>query len=797
MTTATLTGTTILQYHIGPRLGSGGMGEVYIADDRRLGRQVALKFLPPDRRRDSDSRARLFREAQAASLLQSPHIAVTYDLVEHDDAMFIAMEYVEGELISERIARGPLPVPESLDIAAQVAEALDEAHGRGVTHRDIKSANLIQTRRGLVKVLDFGLAKLEIPSSVEATLQTQPDILVTAPGMVLGTIAYMAPEQLRGDAVDQRVDLWALGVVLYEMLTATLPFRGNTLAAVFDQILHQEPPSPRQVSAAIPLDVEHVVRRALQKAPVSRYNAARDMYNALRHAARHIETGKSTTGVRPVQVDTGERTIAVLTFTNVTGDAADDWIGTGIAETVTADLKNVRNVTVIGRAQVFEQLKSVNAETGRSGDSLAIEIGRRLGAWWVVSGAYQRVGDRIRITAQLVEVLNGTLLRTLKIDGGVGEIFELQDRIVFDLSRSLNVKLEKAEADAIERDETSSVEAFEAYSRGVLNMRSAGRDAIDRAISLFERAVELDPKYAQAWAALGGAFTLKGGFLGIPSLVEKSIEPLRRALSLQPSLVNALVWLGGALAGLGKLDEGLASLHRAVEIEPDNADAHQALARAYWLMKGMVPEGIAEMRKALELNPEAGYTHLQLSMLEALSGNLDAAEASARQAIDLQERAISGTEGLLIVGAHARLGYVHYLRGDYDAAYVEFRRELEYVNTSDHALRERTVIELHQKLSAVHDARGEHAEAMRFGDLAIQAHARRVAAGADDPATRYYIAAIYARRGDVERTREHLSLPMSRLRQFTRWRIERDIDFDRVRNQLQESGSRNQESGPH
>jgi serine/threonine protein kinase/tetratricopeptide (TPR) repeat protein len=781
---AALTGTTILQYHIGPRLGSGGMGEVYIADDRRLGRQVALKFLPAERRRDADSRARLFREAQAASLLQSPHIAVTYDLIEHEDAMFIAMEYVEGELISDRVARGPLPVAESLDIAAQVAEALDEAHGRGVTHRDIKSANLIQTRRGLVKVLDFGLAKLEIPSSVEATLQTQPDILVTAPGMVMGTIAYMAPELLRGDAVDHRVDLWALGVVLYEMLTATLPFRGNTLAAVFDQILRQEPSPPAQINPAIPLDVEHVVRRALQKAPVSRYNAARDMHNALRHAARRLETGASTSGVQPALVETGERTIAVLTFANLTGDAADDWIGTGIAETVTADLKNLHHVTVIGRAQVFEQLKNVSAETGRTGDSLAIEIGRRLGAWWVVSGAYQRIGDRIRITAQLVEVLNGTLLRTVKIDGQVGEIFELQDRIVFDLSRSLNVKLEKAEADAIERDETSSVEAFEAYSRGVLNMRSAGRDAMDRAIALFERAVQLDPKYASAWAALGGAYTLKGGFLGMPSLLEKAIEPLRRALRLNPSLVNAHVWLGSALSGLGKLDEGLASLRMAVTIEPDNADAHQTLARAYWLTKGMVAEGIAELRKALALNPEAGYTHLQLSMLEALSGNLDAAEDSARQAIELQERAMSGTEGLLIVGAHSRLGYVHYLRGDYDAAYAEFRRELEWVNTSDHSLRERTVIELHQKLSAVHNARGEEGEAIRFGDLAIQAHARRVAAGADDPATRYYIAAIYARRGDVERTREHLALPLSRLPQFTRWRIARDIDFDRVRDQL-------------
>jgi serine/threonine protein kinase/tetratricopeptide (TPR) repeat protein len=784
VSTATLTGSTILQYQIGPRIGSGGMGEVYVAEDRRLGRQVALKFLPPDRRLDNDSRARLFREAQAASLLQSPHIAVTYDLVEHEDAVFIAMEYVEGELISERIGRGPLPVADAVDIAAQVAEALDEAHSRGVTHRDIKSANLIQTRRGLVKVLDFGLAKMDMPTSVEANLQTQPDILVTAPGIVLGTIAYMAPEQLRGDAVDQRVDLWGLGVVLYEMLAGKLPFQGNTLAAVFDQILRQEPLSVRVINPEVPLDVDHIVRRALQKAPISRYNAARDMRNALREVARRLETDSAPVAVQAVPVETGNRTIAVLTFTNVTGDAADDWIGTGIAETVTADLKNVHDVTVIGRSQVFEQLKSVKVEKGNDSESTAVEVGRRLGAWWIVSGAYQRLGDRIRITAQLVEVLKGTLIRTVKIDGLVSSIFELQDRIVFDLSRSLNVTLDKDEADAIERDETTSIEAFEAYSRGVLNLRSAGRDAIDRAIALFERAVQLDPKYAAAWAALGGAYTLKGSFLSMPELQHKAIAHLRRAIGLNPGLASAHVWLGNALTALGQVDEGVASLQKASIVEPDNADAHQSLARAFWMWKGMIPEGIAELRAALALNPEAGYAHLQLSLLEALSGNLDAAEVAARQAIELQERAMSGTEGLLIVGAHGRLGYVHYLRGDYDAAYVELRRELEYVSTSDHALRERTLIELHQKLSAVHRARGEEGEAMRFGDLAIQAHARRVAAGADDAATRYYVAAVYAGRGDLEHTQEHLALPLSRLPQFTKWRLPRDIDFDRVRDRL-------------
>jgi len=784
MTTASsLTGTTILQYHIGRRLGAGGMGEVYIAEDTRLGRQVALKFLRPDRQRDSESRARLIREARAASLLQSPNIAVTYDLVEHDDLMFISMEYVEGELIAERIARGPLPAAEAADVAAQVSSALEEAHGRNIIHRDIKSANLVQTRRGLVKVLDFGLAKMDLPGSSESSLRSTSQFQVTAPGIVLGTMAYMAPEQLRGEEVDYRVDLFALGVVLYEMLTGQLPFRGKTVADIFDRILHQDP-EPMARSHEISPELELIVRRALQKMPSRRYQAAHDFYVDLRRVFRKLEAGISSTGVYVPLSESGQRSLAVLTFTNVTREPADDWIGTGIAETLTADLRNVHNLDVISRAQVFELFNTMQPGASPPDDRLAIEIGRRLGAWWVVSGAYQRLGDRIRITAQLTEVWTGSLLRTVKIDGRVDAIFELQDRIVFDMSRSLDAKLGPEEAAAIEHDDTKSVEAFEAYSRGVLNLRSAGRDAIDRAIALLERAVALDPSYGVAWGALGGAYNLKGQFLGLSDLHHKAIDYLRRAIGLKPSLVSAHVWLGSSLLYLGQVGEGIDALKKAESLNSDDPDVHQALARAFWMWRGQVPEAIAQLQRSIALNPEAGYSHLQLAFLEALSGHLDEAEAAARQAIELQERAMSGTEGLLIVGAHARLGYVQYLRRDYDAALVEYRRELAYVSTGDHALRERTLIELHQKLSALHDARGEAADAERFGDLAISSHQRRVAAGADDPATRYYVAAVYAHRGDVERTKEHLALPLQRLPAFTRWRLPRDIDFDRVREKL-------------
>jgi TolB-like protein/predicted Ser/Thr protein kinase len=783
-----LEGEPIGHYRVVRRLGAGGMGEVYLAEDTRLGREVALKFLSPDTRQDAESRGRLMREARAASALRSPNIAVTYDVGEHDGTLFIAMEYVDGENLAERIRGGPLPIREAVDVAAQLADALDDAHAHHIVHRDIKSANLIQTRRGLVKVLDFGLAKMEVPSSAASRLETMP-LLVTSPGIVVGTVSYMAPEQLMGGDMDYRADLFSAGVVLYEMLTGRLPFLGDSLAEVSDRILHHEPPAIARFNYGVPTELETIVRKALEKNPSYRYQSARELQIDLQRLARRLEadtTGTSSMFVRhaeplPAAVPvphsaSGERTIAVLTFANVTREAADDWIGTGIAETVTADLKNVPHVSVIGRAQIFDLLKNFPAADAGD-DRLAIEIGRRLGVWWVVAGAYQRLGERIRITAHLLEVLTAALIRTVKIDGRLDHIFELQDRVVFELSRSLDVKLEQANAAAIERDQTRSVEAFEAYSRGVVNLRSAGRDAIDRAIALFERAVDLDPQYAAAWAALGGAYNLKGTFLSLPDLQHKAIERLRRALTLNASLPNAHVWLAASLLYLGQVDEGITELRSAERLDPGNPDVHQSLARAYWMWRGMVTEGIAELRTAIALNPDGGYPYLQLSFLEALNGNLDAAEQSARSAIELQERAMSGTEGLLIVGAHARLGYVHYLRQEYDAAYAEYRRELEYLNSSDHALRERTLIELHQKLSALHDARGDRDQALRFGDLAIESLGRRVAAGSDDPATRYYVAAVFARRGDVEQTLKHLSLPLSRLPQFTRWRLPRDVDF--------------------
>ncbi|MEZ5286240.1 MAG: protein kinase [Vicinamibacterales bacterium] len=792
---AGLPGRSILQYRVLSRLGAGGMGQVYLAEDTRLGRRVALKFLSAAVDATPEARARLVREAQVVARLQSPHVAVAYDLLEHDGGLFIAMEYVEGELLSDRIARGALPVAESLDVAMQVADALDEAHGLGVVHRDIKSANLMITGRQLVKVLDFGLAKSAPPRDVHMTQAS-----LTMAGMVVGTLNYMPPEQLRGGQVDHRADLFSLGVVLYEMLTARLPFAGDSMADVADRILNREPEAIGRYSYSVPADVETIVRKALEKDPAFRYQSAREFYVDLANARRRLRdqaAGASSAWRRgaidfsdpasalPVPTGSRARLVAVLAFANITGDAADEWIGQGIAESLTADFAKISGLAVIPREQVFDLQRNLTASGRPADERQALDLGRRLGATFVVTGAYQRLRDRVRITAQVVEVPTGRSAATLKLDGTIDEIFDLQDRLVQELATAgMAHDPGSAERKAIEDDTGVSVEAFEAYSRGMLNLRMASRDSVDRAIGLFEQALEHSPGYVDAMVALGNALDLKGAFLAMPDLLQRSRALLEKAVSLKPGSAEAHVRLGETLADLGLVDEGMAELQEGLRLAPDNAEAHANLGRNYWLGKGDIDLAIAHFRRALSLNPDAGYAHLQLALLLALRGDLDDAEREARAAVLLQEQAMSGTQGLLVVGARSRLGYVFYRRGRYDEAIREFRRELDFVSMSDHALRERTTIELSQKLAAAYHRKGDAENARGYFERAVKAFDQRLAGGGDDPFTRYYMAALYALRGDAETARKHLEKPLAELGAFTRWRLDRDPDFDPVREQL-------------
>jgi tetratricopeptide (TPR) repeat protein/predicted Ser/Thr protein kinase len=770
-------GTTVQHYKIVERLGAGGMGEVYLAEDVRLGRPVALKFLPPGLKADPESRARLLNEAKAASLLNHPNIAVTHDIGETSGADFIVMEYVDGELLSKRVTSGPLPVREAVDVAIQVADALDEAHVHGVVHRDIKSANLMRTERGLVKILDFGLAKFVASPGAEVTRAQ-----MTVAGMVVGTVSYMSPEQALGRPVDHRADLFSLGVVLFEMLTGRMPFEGASPTAIIDRILHDVPAPVSRYVSSLPLSLDAVVARALEKEPAFRFQSARDLLKELKEVAAELDGApRSTTGrIAALPPEVHESSVAVMTFVNITREPGDDWIGTGIAETLSSDLKNVHGLVVIARARVYDALRNLSTDAHLN-DSLTIDIGRRLGATWVVVGGFQRMGPQVRITANFVDVASAEVQRTVKVDGRIEEIFALQDKIVYELTQGLNVELRGSEVAGIERRETRSVEAYELYARGMMNLRQATRESIDRAIAAFEDATRHDAEYALAWAALGATYGLKGEFLTIPDLQHRAIEMERRALALDPQLADGHMWLGSALLGLERVDEAILEIREGLRLDPTNAQGHQVLARAYWVGKGDFPAAIPEFERAIELNPEAGYSYLQLALLLAYEGQYDRAIEVCRRAVDLQEQYLSGNAGLQIVGAHARLGYVHYLLGNYDEALREYERELAFIGSGDHVLRERTLIELNVKIGAVYQRQGRRDEADRHFSRALKAFDNRVATGADDPFTRYYIACLHALRGDADRAMDSLERCALRLPALTAARACRDVDLQSLR----------------
>ncbi|MCP3964696.1 MAG: protein kinase [bacterium] len=806
-------GTTIGPYKVEALLGAGGMGEVYRADDSRLGRQVALKFLPPAMQDDPERRARLRREAQAAARLHSPSIAATHDIGEVDGSLFIVMEYVEGETLSRRLEGGPLSLPRAVRWAMQIADALDEAHALGILHRDIKSANLMITARGRIKVLDFGLTKF-VDSALHGNHRATSAITLdepTAAGVLMGTVSYMSPEQALGREVDHRSDLFSLGVVMYEMATGKLPFVGNTALAISNAVLNTAPApmglGPGEASAAW----ERIVGKCLEKAPEARYQSAREVYDELRllrrglDAEEYIESSGPVSGMagasaltdrpgdsslRSLGAGSGAvpHVVAVMPFGNITRQETDEWIGTGIAETVTADLKAIPGLSVAGSERVFEVMQEAGA--GREFDErIAIDLGRRLGAAWIVIGGYQRMGEVLRITARTVDMGSGTVVKTVKADGPTAEIFDLQDRVVRELGQDFNRALGHSSVGAVERAYVPPVEAFECFSRGTIRFRTASRDSIDEAILLFEQAAEIDPGYAQAWAGLAAAYGIKGGSLSLPKLFDKAMRAGRRAVELDPLLPQAHQWLGSAYNNLGEEGRAIEHLEQAVRLDPTNSIAHILLSRVLWLRQGRLEEALEAAERARRLSPESGNVQMQLGLLYTLLGRYDEAEAASRKAAELQKRTTFGFDEMRTVGAHMRLGYVHYRQGRWDEAIDAYRRERADLEARrDHALSERTAIELRQKLGAALLRGGRAEEGKRQLTRAIESYRQHRETGADDPFTQYYVACAHALLGDSERAVRYFTASSKQLDAYNRRRGATDPDLESVREQLAAAG---------
>ena len=731
----------LLHYRLGERLGSGASGDVYLAEDLRLHRPVALKMLRADAAHDDDAAGRLLREARVASSPSHPNIAVVYEVgeVEHEGQKrgFIAMEHVRGRTLLERLREGPLLPPEALAVIRQVAEALQEAHERGVVHRDVKPGNVMVTERGLVKVLDFGLAKFSPPSGEGAATWSGRHGALEGGGAILGTLSYMSPEQARGGEVDARSDVYSLGALLYETLSGRPPFRGGNAVELLEALLRDE---PEALPASTPLGeaLGQLALRLLAKDRALRPDGMRDVLLALDEA---------TAGRLPAPDPGTEHAIAIMSFANLTRNGEDDWLGTGIAETLAAGLSSVPGLSIISRERVVEVLRKLGATTERDDPALAVRLGQEVAARGVISGAYQIQGDQVRVTARVTVVRDSRVALTLKIDGSRADTFALQDRLVAELSTGLRGQLPAAPKHP---DETTSLPAYEAYAKGLLNLRGESREALDRAIALFEQAVTLDPGYSRAHMNLGAALDYKADFLSIPDLAERALHSLERALELAPDCGEAWQHKGGVFINLGRAQDALGAYERALALNPTDASAHSGIGRVHFILEGEFVTAMASYERALALNPQAGWSALQYAHCAALARDFTKAEGWARRAIVLQQDQLFGRTGGAIVGAFVRLGQAYALQDRHAEAVAEYEKELASLRDVDHALRGRIFIELHQRRGESRLRLGQ-TEAGRVDlDLALEAFERRLRNGADDPMTRYYVACAHALRGEAE-----------------------------------------------
>ncbi len=770
--------TVISHYRVIKRLGEGGMGEVFLAEDSKLRRLVALKTLLPNSRSNPEARARLFQEARAASVLTHPNVAVIYEVdeveTEQGPLALIALEYVPGETILEHVRRTAPGVETIVGLILQMAEGLGAAHRRGIVHRDIKPSNLMVDVDGRGKVLDFGLAKMEAWSADnEAPTWTRDPAEASNERRVIGTVAYMSPEQALGQEVDARADIFSLGVVLYELLAGRPPFQGANTVAVFDAILHKDPPPfPPSAADGKILAVEQVVRRMLAKDRAQRYSSLEEVSAGLRAA------GGPKAPTVALRAASSQPLIALLCFRNITANSEDAWLGTGIAETVAAELRGAPEVVVLARDRVQEALRRLGVGEEAIDEQAALRVGRELGAQFVVAGAFQRSQEAVRVTAAILEVASGQTHATAKEDGRIGEIFELQDRIASRLRRSLSQGEIPAHAS---RPETEVVAAFEAFSKGLLNQRLETYEGLERAVIFFEQAIALDPRYVRAHVELGASYASKADYLAMPGLHERAIAQFRRALDLDPRYVRAWRDLGQALVASGAIDEGMEVIRKALALSPDDPAPLSAMGRALFIGKGEFGAALAYFDQALARNPRAGWSWLQLAHCASLAGERTRAREAAEKAIALQEASVSGHETVVIVGAYMRMGHVEALEGNDTKAVSCFRQELEFLHRVDHPLSQRILVELHTRLGGAHKRRGDEKEAAASLNRAIDVFETRLRLGADDPFTRYYAACAYALKGQRDAALASLERALRMRPEYTKARARVEPELESLR----------------
>lgn len=638
-------GTTVSHYRILAKLGEGGMGVVYKAQDTRLERFVALKFLPEGMALAPSARERFLREARAASAFSHPNVATVYDVGEAGQQSFIAMELVDGETVRARLSAGPQPVEQVIAWGIQMANGLHAAHGKGIVHRDVKPENMLLTPSGTIKIMDFGIARVG-------------DSELTQTGFVLGTLAYMSPEQILGDRVDHRSDLWSLGVVLYELLAGRLPFQQEQGPAIMYEILNREPASLEELRPGLPPGLRDLIDRLLQKDPARRPDSAADVTAALRNGAASV----------PVEVPA--KSIAVLYFENMSPDQEGEYYCAGITEDILTDLSKLEELSVVSRTDVLPfRGKQVNIR----------QVGEALRVNYVLEGSVRKAGSRIRVTAQLIDARNGYHIWADRFDGLVDDIFDLQAEVAHQVAAALKVSLSDADEASLSRRPTDDVRAYDFYMRGREYLNRRGKANTEAAIRMFEHALAIDGRFAGACAGLGEACaSMYEWYDGSPEWLSRAIAMDQRALDLEPGSLEAQYGIAMVYFLQGRYQDARRALVAILAADPEHV---AALIRLGILAERMATdpadlrEAHGHYQKATDLQPNDEEAWRCLAAVRQKLGEHEAAAEAAIKVIEITTRKLEASlEDVILL---SRLGEAYARFSGREEALAVVRRVLE------------------------------------------------------------------------------------------------------------------------